>query len=129
MEACIVICRTRKEAARRGKILFIDAKLEVTRKNTESWLEDSHIKAAQLPYKEAIRDKILYNANNPVKANLCKSAFGYKYSSLRVFTLRPWVWKSLITIDKNYILDTFGTLDNLKENLSKEIEYTALLKK
>ena len=92
-------------------------------------LEDCHIKASHLPYKEAVRDKILYNANNPVKAKLCKSAFGYKYSSLKVFTLRPWVWKTLITIDKDYIITAFGSMENLRENLAKEVEYKALLKK
>lgn len=43
MEACIVICRTTKEATRRGKILFINAVKEVTRKNAQSYLEDEHI--------------------------------------------------------------------------------------
>ncbi len=43
MDACIVICRTNKPMDRRGKVLFINAKDEVTRKSTESFLEDSHI--------------------------------------------------------------------------------------
>jgi type I restriction enzyme M protein len=43
MEACIVICRTNKAPARRGKILLINALNEVTRKNAQSWLEDAHI--------------------------------------------------------------------------------------
>lgn len=43
MEACIVICRSKKSADRRGKVLFINAKNEVTRKNAESYLEDKHI--------------------------------------------------------------------------------------
>ena len=43
MEACIVICRTNKPLAHRGKILFINAKNEVTKKNSQSYLEDSHI--------------------------------------------------------------------------------------
>ncbi len=43
MDACIVICRRNKPAERRGKVLFINARDEVTRKNTESYLEDSHI--------------------------------------------------------------------------------------
>lgn len=43
MEACIVICRANKEAAKRGKILFINAVSEVTRKNAQSYLEDAHI--------------------------------------------------------------------------------------
>lgn len=44
MEACIVICRTNKPAERKNKILFINAKHEVTRKNAQSYLEESHIK-------------------------------------------------------------------------------------
>lgn len=43
MDACIVICRTNKPIDRRGKVLFINARNEVTRKNSESYLEDSHI--------------------------------------------------------------------------------------
>ena len=55
MEACIVICRTKKPAARKGKILFINAKHEVIRKNAQSYLEESHIKKiadAYLNYEE-----------------------------------------------------------------------------
>lgn len=43
MEACIVICSTYKEPAKRGKVLFINAVKEVTRKNAQSYLEDAHI--------------------------------------------------------------------------------------
>ena len=43
MDACIVICRTNKPAERRGRVLFINARDEVTRKNAESYLEDAHI--------------------------------------------------------------------------------------
>lgn len=43
MEACIVICRTYKEVKKRGKVLFINAVKEVTRKNAQSYLEDAHI--------------------------------------------------------------------------------------
>ena len=43
MEACIVICRTYKDPSKRGKILFINALKEVTRKNAQSYLEDKHI--------------------------------------------------------------------------------------
>lgn len=43
MEACIVIARTHKEPERRGKVLFINAVKEVTRKNAQSYLEDEHI--------------------------------------------------------------------------------------
>ena len=43
MEACIVICRTNKPVSHRGKVLFINAKNEVTKKNSQSYLEDCHI--------------------------------------------------------------------------------------
>ena len=43
MEACIVICNTGKPVDRKGKILFINAKDEITRKNAQSYLEDCHI--------------------------------------------------------------------------------------
>ncbi len=44
MEACIVMCRSVKPAKHKGKVLFIDAKSEVTRKNAESYLENAHIR-------------------------------------------------------------------------------------
>ena len=44
MEACVMICKQNKRAERKGKILFIDAKEKVTRKNAESNLEPEHIK-------------------------------------------------------------------------------------
>ena len=52
MEACVVICRMNKPIDRRGKVLFIDAKKLVTRKNSESYLEDEHIQAIVDCYKE-----------------------------------------------------------------------------
>ncbi len=43
MEACIMVCRARKNLERQKKILFVNARNEVTRKNAESYLEDKHI--------------------------------------------------------------------------------------
>lgn len=43
MEACIVICRTQKPKAGRGKILLINAVNEVTRERAQSFLTDDHI--------------------------------------------------------------------------------------
>jgi type I restriction enzyme M protein len=43
MEACIVICRSKKRPERKGKILFINAVHEVTRRNAQSFLEEEHI--------------------------------------------------------------------------------------
>lgn len=50
MEACIVICRTKKPASHVGKVLFINAKNELTRKNSESYLEQSHIEKIAKAY-------------------------------------------------------------------------------
>lgn len=43
MEACIVICRSKKPENNRGQVLFINAVNEVTRKNAQSYLEQQHI--------------------------------------------------------------------------------------
>lgn len=70
MDACIIICRTQK-GNRKNKVLFIDAKDEVTRKNAESYLEPKHIDKIKSAYetfddvvgfaKTATRDEILGN--------------------------------------------------------------------
>jgi len=43
MEACVVICRTKKVRARKNKILFINAINHVTRERAQSFLRDDHI--------------------------------------------------------------------------------------
>ena len=52
MEACIVICRTKKPDSHKGHVLFINAVNEVTRKNAESFLEPSHIDKIAKAYAE-----------------------------------------------------------------------------
>jgi type I restriction enzyme M protein len=42
MEACVVICRTRKPPERQGRILFIDAVREVSRERAQSFLKSEH---------------------------------------------------------------------------------------
>jgi type I restriction enzyme M protein len=42
MEACVVICRTKKPPKRRGKVLFIDAVHEVARERAQSFLKAEH---------------------------------------------------------------------------------------
>ena len=51
MEACIVICRGKKTPKRKHKILFINSKNEVTRKNAQSYLEPEHISKIAETYK------------------------------------------------------------------------------
>ena len=52
MEACILVCRSQKPLNRLGKVLFINARHEVTRKNAESYLEDAHIEKIAQSYNE-----------------------------------------------------------------------------
>jgi len=54
MEACIVICRKKKPANRVGRILFINAREEVTRRNAESYLESKHIHKIAKTYSDFI---------------------------------------------------------------------------
>ena len=51
MEACVLICNNRKPEKLKGKIIFINAKNEVTRKNAESYLEPSHIERIVSAYR------------------------------------------------------------------------------
>jgi type I restriction enzyme M protein len=70
MDACIIICRTQK-GDRKNKVLFINAKEEVTRKNAESYLEPKHISKIKSAYesfddiegfaKTATKEEILNN--------------------------------------------------------------------
>ena len=57
MEACIVICRANKPIERRGRVLFINAKKEVVRKNAQSYLEDAHIDKIANTYLEYIEQE------------------------------------------------------------------------
>jgi type I restriction enzyme M protein len=51
MEACVVVCRTRKEKSRREKVLFINAVDEVTRERAQSFLTEAHIKRILATYR------------------------------------------------------------------------------
>jgi type I restriction enzyme M protein len=51
MEACVLICNNRKSEQLKGRIIFINAKNEVTRKNAESYLEQSHIEKIVSAYR------------------------------------------------------------------------------
>src|SRR5690606_23056327 len=42
MEACVVICRSQKPEARKGRILFIDAVTEIARERAQSFLRPDH---------------------------------------------------------------------------------------
>ena len=50
MEACILICRSKKSHSRVGRVLFINAVDMVEKKGTDSWLSDEHIKTISQAY-------------------------------------------------------------------------------
>ena len=52
MEACVVVCRTQKPTARRGKTLFINAVNEVTRERAQSFLTDEHLQRVVRAYQD-----------------------------------------------------------------------------
>ena len=52
MEACVVVCRTQKPKARRGKILFINAVNEVTRERAQSFLTEEHLQRVVRAYQD-----------------------------------------------------------------------------
>jgi len=65
MEACIMVCRSKKPAERRGKVLFIDAKKEVVRKNSESRLTEENQARILKAYRDfASVEKFAYVATN-----------------------------------------------------------------
>ena len=43
LEACIIICNNHKSEDKKGKVLFIDARNEVSRRDNISFLEPEHI--------------------------------------------------------------------------------------
>ncbi|WP_367344156.1 N-6 DNA methylase [Methanomethylovorans sp.] len=43
MESCLVFCKKKKDASTKGKVLFIEAKNELTIEKTQSFLETTHI--------------------------------------------------------------------------------------
>ena len=79
MEACIIICNTHKSQERKSKILFINAKDDVTRKNGESYLEEKHIEKVSSAYHHysiidgfsAVIDNAVVLANN-AKLNIAQ---------------------------------------------------------
>ena len=52
MEACVVICRSKKPKATKGKTLFIDAVHEIAREKTQSFLRPAHQDRILAAYRE-----------------------------------------------------------------------------
>ena len=53
MEACVIICRSRKPAERQGRILFIDAVAEIARERAQSFLEPRIRRASWRPIRRS----------------------------------------------------------------------------
>ena len=66
MEACVVVCRTHKPKARRGKILFINAVNEVTRERAQSFLTDEHLQRIVRAY-QSFQDEPGFTRAVPVE--------------------------------------------------------------
>jgi len=52
MESCLLICRMEKPEARRGRIIFIDAKDEIRLERSTAYLKESHIQRISESYHE-----------------------------------------------------------------------------
>jgi type I restriction enzyme M protein len=73
MEACVVVCRTQKPKARRGKILFINAVNEVTRERAQSFLTDEHLQRVVRAYQD-FRDEPGFTRVVPIEEIRAKDA-------------------------------------------------------
>jgi type I restriction enzyme M protein len=71
MEACVVVCRTRKPKARKGKLLFIDAVAEIARERAQSFLKPEHQKRILAAY-QRFADEPGFAAVVPVEDVLAK---------------------------------------------------------
>lgn len=96
MEACILICNKRKPDVLRKKILFINALKEITRKNGESYLEESHISKIASTFHEV---KNIENFSRVVDWQEIKS---YNYD----LTIQKYVF---IKDDENQLTDSFNS--------------------
>jgi type I restriction enzyme M protein len=71
MEACVVLCRTQKPKARRGKILFTNAVNEVTRERAQSFLTDECLQRVVRAYQE-FKDEPGFTRVVPIEEILAK---------------------------------------------------------
>ena len=112
MEACILICRTQKETARKGKILLIKATDLVERKNSESYLTKSHIqiiKDLYLSFKEEEgRSKIIDITSIPTN----------KYS------ISPKLYVKTVgqELDDDDIDEIYATWNTISQEANKETQ-------
>lgn len=112
MEACILICRSRKESRRKNKVLFIDARKFVTRTNTNSYLTSEHIKTISAIYGDfSITDKISYIADG-------KEIERNNYS----LSITKYVKNDSEAKDTNSISECFDNWVSCSEAMHKEVD-------
>lgn len=106
MEASIIVCRTRKESARRKSVLFINAINEVTRKNAESYLEEEHIQNIVQAYDKG-KDIDHFCKLVPYK-DIEKNNFD--------LTISLYVHSETYNDDKNDPIDLAASIENWQKN-------------
>ncbi|TCV85816.1 type I restriction-modification system subunit M [Sulfurirhabdus autotrophica] len=125
MESCIVVCNRRKLAARKGKVLFIDALSEVTRERAQSFLKPEHQQRVLNAYqafqdesgfaKVATIDQISANKDNlsiPLYVKRQASVISVNGQSQQPETLEA-AWEQWQTSGRDFWLQ----MDNLVETL------------
>lgn len=111
MEACIIICNTHKSQERKSKILFINAKNDVTRKNGESYLEDRHIEKIASAYHQ-------YSIIDGFSAVIENTAVLEKDAKL---SIAQYV-KSVSNDDISSVEDCIAAWNDASASLNNEIE-------
>jgi type I restriction enzyme M protein len=71
MEACVVICRSKKSKKTKGKVLFIDAVAEIARERAQSFLRPNHQQRVLKAY-QAFEDEPGFAAAVPLDAVLAQ---------------------------------------------------------
>ena len=100
MEACVVVCRSKKDLTRSGRVLFIDAVAEVTREQAQSFLTPANIARITAAYRTfeaepgfattaTLAEIAAKNANLSLPLYVRRSA-GTVASSDLAYVLRGW---------------------------------------
>lgn len=112
MEACILICRSKKDISRRGKILFINAKDMVSKKDGFSYLSDEQINEISKRYEE-YKDGI--NCSVKTIPEIAKN--NYKMS-IPLYVANC----DSATEDENLASDLFTDWDSISKEIKQNID-------
>ncbi len=117
MEACIVICRTNKELKKRGRVLFINAVKEVTRKNAQSYLEDVHIEHITTAY------RTYENEENYAKVATLEEIEGHDFSlNIPLYIRDNTTTESSVLSVRESVEDWLAQTVTMQENLEALVE-------